>query len=154
MTVTVQPLRPAEWPAFIARSNAEYRRERIEAGDSPEYAEKRAAQSNEQFFPDGRPAEGQQVLRVLEDGHPVGSLWLGPFDPEHPRDWWVFDIEIDPENRGRGLGRAAMLQAEEVARAHGAVKLGLNVFGPNTVAQGLYRSLGYETTAINLAKAL
>jgi ribosomal protein S18 acetylase RimI-like enzyme len=146
---------PAEaLSAWIARSNSEYVRERMAAGDSAEYAEERAAESNAQYFPDGRPAEGQLVVEVVEEGEVVGVLWIGPMSPRHPHEWWVFDIEIAEAHRGRGLGRATMLLAEDAAREHGAVKLGLNVFGHNTVAQGLYRSLGYETTAINMAKPL
>ncbi len=140
--------------SWLAASNAEYVRERIAAGDSPEYAEERAAESNAQYFPGGVPAAGQLVFDVLADDEPVGVLWLGPMSPRHPHDWWVFDVEIAAEHRGRGLGRAAMLLAEEAARDHGARRLGLNVFGHNTVAQHLYVSLGYETTAINMAKPL
>ena len=90
MTVTVQALEPGEWPAFIERSNAGYRQERIDAGDSAEYAEQRVQQSNEQFFPEGRPSEGQHVLWVREDGQTVGTLWLGPIDPQQrcPAGGW------------------------------------------------------------------
>lgn len=162
MVVSVEALSAGELGEFIARSSAEYVRERMEAGDSREYAEQRSAQSNAEYFPEGRPAAGQHVLRVLDGGESgtdgeavaVGTLWLGPFDPKHPHDWWVFDIEIGEEFRGRGYGRAAMLLAEEVARGNGARKLGLNVFGHNTVAQHLYSSLGYDVTAINMAKPL
>lgn len=144
--------------AFLERSTSEYVRERIEAGDSPEYAAERAAQSNTQYFPGGTPAEGQLVFEVVDDGagagEVVGTLWLGPFSPEHPTAWWVFDVEIVAEKRGHGYGRLAMQLAEVAAREHGAEKLGLNVFGHNAVAQNLYRSLGYETTAINMAKPL
>jgi ribosomal protein S18 acetylase RimI-like enzyme len=146
---------PAEaLAAWLADSNAEYVRERMAAGDSAEYAKERAAESNAQYFPEGRPAPDQLVYQVVADGEAVGVLWIGPMSPRHPHDWWVFDIEIDAAHRGRGLGRETMLLAEAEARAHGAVKLGLNVFGHNTVAQRLYTSLGYQTTAINMAKPL
>lgn len=145
--------------AFLEHSSAEYVRERIEAGDSPEYAAERAAQSNAEYFPDGQPAEGQLIFEVVDDDNGsgcevVGTIWLGPFSLEHPTAWWVFDVEILAEKRGRGYGRLAMQLAEVEARERGAEKLGLNVFGHNTVAQNLYRSLGYETTAMNMAKPL
>ncbi|MCS5731655.1 GNAT family N-acetyltransferase [Herbiconiux moechotypicola] len=155
MVVRVEDLAEAELGAFIARSNAEYIRERVEAGDSLDYARQRAREANEQYFPGGAPAPGHRVLAVIDDdGAAVGWLWLGPFSAEHPADWWVFDIEIEAERRGRGLGRAAMLLAEEVAREGGATRLGLNVFGHNTVAQHLYSTLGYGVTAINMSKPL
>jgi len=153
MGVRLRAMGAESLSAFLERSSAEYVRERIEAGDSPEYAAERAAQSNAQYFPDGRPAEGQLIFEVVDD-EVVGTIWLGPFSLEHPAAWWVFDVEILAEKRGRGYGRLAMQLAEVAAREHGAEKLGLNVFGHNTVAQNLYRSLGYETTAINMAKPL
>ena len=154
MPVDLRPLAEAGLTEFIARSNAGYRQERIDAGDSPEYADERVAASNEQYFPGGAPAEGQLVFEVVADDEVVGVLWLGVIDPVRPTEWWVFDVEIDEEHRGHGHGRAAMLLAEEVAAAQGGTKLGLNVFGHNTVARGLYDSLGYEVTATNMAKPL
>jgi ribosomal protein S18 acetylase RimI-like enzyme len=65
---------------------------------------------------------------------------------------FVFDIEIDAEHRGRGLGRAAMLAAERVVADAGRSVIGLNVFGPNRRARRLYESLGYRTESMQLAK--
>ena len=47
-----------------------------------------------------------------------------------------------------------MLVAEELARAGGAVTLGLNVFAHNVVARNLYASLGYREAAIQMRKDL
>ncbi|SDY56940.1 Acetyltransferase (GNAT) family protein [Herbiconiux ginsengi] len=151
--------------AWLEYTSAEYVRERMAEGDSAEYARERAEESNAQYFPDGLPAAGQLVFQVVTesaeadadadaDAEVVGVLWIGPMSPRQPGEWWVFDIEIDRAHRGQGLGRETMLLAEREARAHGAVRLGLNVFGHNTVAQRLYASLGYETTAMNMAKPL
>ena len=68
--------------------------------------------------------------------------------------FWVWEVVVDEQHRGRGLGRAAMLLAEEQARAAGAVELGLNVFGYNTVARALYESLAYETVSMQMRKQL
>jgi len=65
---------------------------------------------------------------------------------------WVNDVEVDPEYRGRGYGRAAMLLAEREARVRGMTSLGLNVHGQNTVARSLYDSLGYQVTAQQMRK--
>ncbi|ARJ04469.1 hypothetical protein GCM10010988_32550 [Cnuibacter physcomitrellae] len=146
----------AEWRA---NAEAHYLAERIAAGDTPEYAAKRVSQSRE-YFPDGRPAEGQLVFQVVERDEGsgretvVGALWIGLLEPEQPTAWWVLDVEIDEEHRGKGYGRAAMRLAEEEARARGGDRIGLNVFGPNTVARSLYDSLGYRVTATNMTKEL
>ena len=65
---------------------------------------------------------------------------------------FVYDVEIDERHRGRGLGRAAMLKAEEQAHARGIGRMELNVFGGNDVARGLYRSLGYVERAVSMGK--
>lgn len=44
--------------------------------------------------------------------------------------------------------------AENYAVSQGAKTLGLSVFGFNRAAQGLYESLGYETTSIKMKKRL
>lgn len=103
------------------------------------------------LLPGGRASDGHQLFRVRTGDVPIGWLWLGP----HPRTataTWVYDIEIDPEYRGRGLGRATMLAAEVVARRSGHTEIGLNVFGHNARAEHLYRSLGYRIVATQMSK--
>ncbi|MCU1400234.1 MAG: hypothetical protein JWN62_3343 [Acidimicrobiales bacterium] len=56
--------------------------------------------------------------------------------------------------QGQGLGRAAMLAAEELAANNGRSEIGLNVFGFNERAQDLYRSLGYRVVNTTMAKDL
>jgi len=75
--------------------------------------------------------------------------------PERPPEqWWVWSIEIDPPFRGRGFRRAAMTLAEAEARRGGASRLGVNVFGSNTIARSLYESIGYETLELQMSKEL
>lgn len=152
MTVAVRLADDAELAAYLATSREGYIAERIRAGDTPEAAARNADDSIGRAFPDGRPAGGHLVLCVEDDGTRVGTLWVGPQSREAADRWWVWDIVIDPAFRGRGLGRQAMLLAEAEARAHGAVELGLNVFGHNEVAIALYRSLGYEVSAMQMRK--
>jgi len=70
----------------------------------------------------------------------VADIFLG-------LDWsgigWVNSVEVRPEHRGRGYGRAAMLVGEQKTLAGGNSLLGLNVIGHNTTAIGLYEKLGY-----------
>lgn len=84
---------------------------------------------------------------------PVGYLWIGPARTDQQR-WWVWDIVINDDQRGRGLGRQAMLLAEELARNQGATTIGLDVFANNVVARRLYTSLKYEETSVQMRKPL
>jgi len=68
--------------------------------------------------------------------------------------WWLYDIEVDERRRGQGLGRAALLLAEDVVRGGGGRELGLNVFANNTVARRLYDSLGYAPVSTTMLERL
>ena len=70
-------------------------------------------------------------MNVLVDEEPIGTLWMGrPFSGDADT-WYIFDIEIAKELRGRGFGRAAMEAAEAWTRERGGTRVALNVFGPN-----------------------
>ena len=81
-------------------------------------------------------------------------LWLATRSPNGAQAGWIYDVEVDEAHRGKGYGREIMLLAERECRRRGLTSLRLNVFGPNTVAQRLYESLGYEITSQNMAKRL
>jgi ribosomal protein S18 acetylase RimI-like enzyme len=140
----------ADW---LVASRADYVKERIAAGDSPREAEGNATRSFEQLVPGGSPAPGQLMGRLCIAGETVGHLWIGPAGSD-PKRWWVWDIAVKTDMRGRGLGREAMLLGEQLARSNGATSIGLNVFGHNRVARALYTSLGYEESAVVMRKPL
>jgi mycothiol synthase len=58
---------------------------------------------------------------------------------------WVSQLGVAREMRGRGLGRAVLLEAcHRLARADSVELIGLGVEAENTNALGLYRSVGME----------
>jgi ribosomal protein S18 acetylase RimI-like enzyme len=154
MNVSLRPATDADVAEYLADAREHYLAELLEAGVAPMAAAKNADESFARAFPDGRPADRNLVFRVEREGEKAGILWIGPRAAEEPDRWWVWDIVIAEAYRGQGIGRQTMLLAESEARARGASELGLNVFGHNTVAVGLYRSLDYETTAIQMRKRL
>ncbi|MEY6567225.1 GNAT family N-acetyltransferase, partial [Streptomyces sp. PGLac3x] len=89
------------------------------------------------------------------DGARAGHVWVssGQAEPGVPGAY-VFDVEVRPEFRGRGLGRALMLLAERTALGAGDGVIGLHVFADNTPARRLYDSLGYTTTRLHWSKPL
>lgn len=144
-----------ELVAYLSEAVDRYAAERMASGEPANVATRIAAEQTTQLFPGGRPSSGHLLLRIVDDqGGAIGMLWVGPRDPVAPAAWWVWYLEIDEEQRGKGYGRAAMELAETEAKAHGATELGLNVFGHNTVARSLYESLGYAPTTINMRKVL
>jgi len=97
----------------------------------------------------------QLFFRLIADEQPVGWLWLAvPRPGGDPGMAWVNYVQVDEEFRGRGYGKQAILLAEGEAAARGMTSVGLNVLGNNTVARGLYDSLGYQVTAQQMKKVL
>lgn len=155
MAVTVRPIREDELPAYLAGARESYANQIAEFGGFPaEWAEARAERDIMGLLPEGLATPGVDVLVVEEDGNRVGHAVVGQRSREGRTSAFVYDVEIDAEHRGRGLGRAAMELVEERARAEGLEAVELNVFGGNAVARGLYRSLGYEEAAVTMVKKI
>jgi ribosomal protein S18 acetylase RimI-like enzyme len=151
--ITFEPFPDSDLAEWIDQTRLHYISERVAAGDSPAEAETNAAASIERLFPDGSPAPGQLVGRLVCVTQAIGCLWIGIAGSD-PQRWWVWDVMIDESFRGQGYGRQAMELAETLARRQGAQTIGLNVFGQNQIARTLYTSLGYTETAIQMRKAL
>ncbi|MFI0977802.1 GNAT family N-acetyltransferase [Streptomyces sp. NPDC021093] len=156
MPATLRPLDAEHFPAWLSRSRADYAQELVALGQTSEDAYRQADETMAHSFPSGAPTQDHAVFDVVDDaGAAVGHLWIGPDRSDDADAWWVRDIAIDADKRGRGPGRRAMLLGllgEEYARARGAHTLGLSVAGFNTGARGLDESLGYETTSVKMRK--
>lgn len=59
-------------------------------------------------------------------------------------EWILKDLFVAPEARERGVGRALMIAAQELAREHGVSQLRLTTQVHNQVAQALYESLDWQ----------
>ncbi|HEX6366150.1 MAG TPA: GNAT family N-acetyltransferase [Agromyces sp.] len=146
------PKSDAETAAWLPVAMSAYEAARIHAGDSAEQAAAARRLSEEQFFPGGHLVDGHFLFTVVADGEDAGWLWIGP--SSDTSSWWVWDIAVHEAFRGRGIGRATMLLAEDVARSQGAKSIRLNVFAYNTPAIRLYDGLGYETASLHKQKLL
>jgi ribosomal protein S18 acetylase RimI-like enzyme len=150
----IRPLREDEYDAFIARGLAFYVEDMVRAGIDREVAQAKADKDLPQLLPDGLATPGHSMYAIEDGGRFAGYLWLCDRDGELGHSLFVYAVEIDEAFRGRGLGRAAMVFAEEEARRLGIAKVALNVFGGNEVARGLYLSLGYTETAVHMEKSV
>ncbi len=79
------------------------------------------------------------VLALDEDGTPVAHAALR----ELRGDWEVKRVVVHASQRGRGLGRALMLELERIARAAHIDRLILQTGDRQPEAVALYESLGY-----------
>ena len=146
-----------EFDAWREQTLRAYADEQVAAGVwEPHDALETARRHQAALLPDGRDTPGMLFLAAtLAAGTPVGVLWLGLTHPRGTRDCaFLYDIEVRPEHRGAGLGRALLAAAEEAARAGGAGALELNVFGANARAVHLYTSAGYTVVTQQMRKPL
>jgi GNAT superfamily N-acetyltransferase len=85
-----------------------------------------------------------QVLLLFEEEDAAGfavyffnfSTWLG-----RP-GLYLEDLFVEPENRGRGYGRALLVHLAKIARDHGCGRMEWAVLDWNKPAIGFYKKLG------------
>lgn len=79
------------------------------------------------------------LLAAHRDGTPVGWANVRLLDSGAG---YVQQLAVDEAERGRGLGRALLLEALHRLRDRGADRLSLTVYAANESALALYRSVG------------
>lgn len=152
--ITLRPMIEAEYDALLATLRASYGVERAQAEDMP--LESGQAEGNAQIaqlLPQGLATPDHYFWRAIaEDGEAVGSLWVN-HKPDQRRAF-IYDIEIDETQRGKGYGEATMRALEGALRPMGVTHIGLSVFGFNTTARALYDKLGYRVAATYMLKRI
>jgi len=149
--IALRPLRQGEYADWDAAHRAEYAHGLIShVGMSREDAEAKVERDVAAVLPDGLATPGTRIWAVEDDGRRVGTVFVGIRDAGA----WLYDITIDEAERGRGYGRAAMTALDGEVRALGHATIGLNVWGGNEVARGLYRSLGWAEESVHMRKRL
>lgn len=86
-------------------------------------------------------ANPTSTILLARDGASLGGSIMVGFDGHRG---WVYYLATDPEQRGRGIGRALMLAGEEWLKARGCPRIRLMVRDDNTQATGFYQAIGYE----------
>jgi ribosomal protein S18 acetylase RimI-like enzyme len=116
----------------------------------------RARTANAALLPQGVATPRMLILAAVDETRrQIGRAWVGLDHPRGTPDTaFLYDIELEAEHRGRGLGKALLAATEEAIREAGVPALELNVFGSNEGAIGLYRAAGYAVTTQQMRKAL
>ncbi|MEV6284371.1 GNAT family N-acetyltransferase [Kribbella sp. NPDC051770] len=105
----------------------------------------------DKLLPDGLGTDKHLLWSAFAaDGTLVGSLWISVLTPVP----YIYGVEVEEQQRGRGYGRSIMIAAEQECRLRGYSQLDLNVFGNNAPAINLYESLGFETVSQMMRKQL
>ena len=86
---------------------------------------------------------------ILVAGGPPCALSVTRFRPGlwSPKlESYLAELYVVPDRRGRGIGRALMVQTMAVARENGADTMELGTGDADVSARGLYESLGFTNT--------
>ncbi len=101
-----------------------------------------------------------EALVAVAGGRPIGmiELWLrrpkGPPGARKPMTVVDFGIAVSPDWRGRGVGTALLVAAEDWGRARGAERMSMDLDAFNEGALRLYERLGYQVHALNMDKPI
>ncbi|MEO7001442.1 MAG: GNAT family N-acetyltransferase [Ktedonobacterales bacterium] len=155
MAIRLQPMTDDEYNTWSEVMWEEYARDRAKAGNTP-LEEERAEASRQQadLLPNGLHTDHHFFWTVVDasdtQAGDVGKLWV--FHNVAKQQAFIYDIEMNPEQRGKGYGRATLAALEDQMRTRGITRICLNVFGYNAVARHLYENVGYQEVAIFMQK--
>lgn len=150
--LVLRPMSQEEYAVWRERSEREYAAEIAVARDlDPDAALAQSAGEFASLLPDGLASPDMHLFTawVAEgaDDAPAGIGWFELRQRASGTSAWIYDIRLDGDRRGQGLGRALLEAMHDAARGLGATSMTLNVFGDNHTAIRLYETSGYTVTA-------
>lgn len=155
--ITLDPMTEDEFAAWLLPNVRMLAEENVRCGRwAPEEALQMAKTEATIMLPYAVHTKGQLLYTVRDaaSGTAVGSLWITLQPKANKPEAYIYDVIVHEDVRGKGYGRATMLAAVARARELGAHSVGLHVFGHNTAARELYKSLGFAETNIQMSLPL
>lgn len=154
MTLRFEPMTESEYQTFITAQSLSYAEDRARLDfETMDEARQAVKEMHRQLLPQGRSTPLHHFFNVcLSQAQVVGHVWL-KVDPQ-TRLAWLYYIEIDPAQRGRGYGEQAMHLVMAKAKDLGARVFWLNVMSYNAAAQRLYEKVGLQTATLHMNKLL
>src|SRR5699024_3590637 len=118
--ISLAPMTPDRFMQYARVSTEAFASALLGAdGYTPEEA---IAESRRQFdvnLPHGVESAGQHLYTVASAEREIGILWFALQDRNEQRHAFIYDIEVLPQHRGQGYGKAVMLAAEQDAQRLG-----------------------------------
>ncbi|GED66007.1 GNAT family N-acetyltransferase [Lysinibacillus sp. FSL M8-0216] len=150
--ISLKPMNHEEFKQYISYAIEDYAKDKIASGNwSEDEAIDLSRESFERLLPNGEKTENNHLSSIFHDDILVGMIWISQ---KTPNEGFIYDFVIFEQYQGQGYGKKAMKEAEIIAKQLGMNKIGLNVFGHNKIARGLYEKMGYEITNITMAKTI
>ncbi|SFD40565.1 Protein N-acetyltransferase, RimJ/RimL family [Lentibacillus persicus] len=155
MTITFQPMDEEQFNAYYATKLHAYAREHVKAGnwDKGEALEK-AEKQFKLLLPEGVETEDHHLFIIKNDDESIGTIWLYVKQTGQDKQAFIYDVELDENQRGKGYGTRTMAALEEYAKSQSISRIGLHVFAHNERALKLYQKMGYETKSYQMSKTI
>ncbi len=98
--------------------------------------------------------KNEALIAWDEDGNRAGCVHMRLEPGEGSKVAWVFILYVEPQHRGKGLGRELMARAEAWARENGANSILLYVTPGEEIPHHLYDSIGFVPLKVRMRKKL
>ncbi|MBI5031976.1 MAG: GNAT family N-acetyltransferase [Chloroflexi bacterium] len=147
----------SEFEIYRARLIREYAADKVRSGNwSVEESLSRSEKETDQLLSKGLATPDHYLFSIHDAAMAknVGILWFAIVHWGGQRLAFIYDVEVNADDRGKGYGSQALTALEDKVKALGLDRIQLHVFGHNQRARQLYEKLGYEITNINMAKKL
>lgn len=156
MTILVQ-MPSAHFDEFAAATSTSYAADNVASRRWLAHESEQLARSEfDRILPQGAETPNHHFyeIKLEEAGDVLGFVWFAIMPRGSVKVVFVHQLFVRPQHRRRGHARAALARVEELAHGLGLTTVALNVFGSNSGAQALYRSLGYVVTSMSMHKEL
>ena len=154
--VSLAPFAEADFQSWFDHCTEEYAKDKQKTfGCTLEAARTFAQSSMQNALADGLQTKDNHLFKVIDEkGDRIGAIWIAVQTQFNQKSAFIYDIEIEGNERGKGYGRAAMLALEAEVAKMGLPSIGLHVFAFNERAFALYQSLGFEVTDYTMRKKI
>ena len=155
--VRLEPMTESEFQIYRARLIRDYAADKVRAGTwLAEDSLSRSEQEIDELLPNGLVTPDHYLfsIRDVVAAENVGILWFAVTHWGGKDQAFIYDVEVNSDQRSKGYGSQALIGLEDKVKALGLDRIQLHVFGHNQRARQLYEKLGYEITNINMAKKL
>ena len=153
---TLAPMRAEAYPAFFEEAVAFYAEENMAVGRwRAEEALDLSSGETDRMLSQGLETPDQHLFEIFARAgqEPIGYVWVAAMPSGAAKVAFVVQLNIRPEWRRQGHGRAALNFVEQRARHLGLAGMTLQVFAHNPGAQALYESAGYKVSSVNMIKS-
>ena len=154
--IELVPMNEQDFRKYFEFSVKNYADEKVKSGNWPQEGSlERSEIEFKRLLPDGINTADNYIFSAIEGKTSVGMIWIAKRKEDGINDIiWIYDIMVNPEERGKGYGYEIMKALETKTEELQLSTIKLHVFGHNAPAIALYKKMGYSITNMIMEKKL